>query len=91
MKLIRFIQARLFGRVVVPLTVLLYFFIGIQWGMAQCEPPQLPGVPDGMEMEISYVRTTTTQTLFSSTKLESNYSDLDHAITKDRILIEKFY
>lgn len=74
-----------------PLIVLIWIFIGSQCVIAQCEPPQLSGVPDGMVMEVSYVRTTTTQTLFPSTKLESNYNDLDHAITKDRILIEKFY
>jgi hypothetical protein len=91
MKLQKLWQTRSSKQGNIPLIGLLWVFMGSQWGMAQCGFPELPGVPDAMEMETSYVRTTTTQTLFPSTKLESNYNDLDHAITKDRILIEKFY
>lgn len=70
-------------------SMLISFFHPSVFG--QCDPPDLAGVPDGVVIEESYVKLSTTQTLFPSSKSLEDYSDLDHAITKETTLIEKFF
>lgn len=70
-------------------SMLVSFFSPSVFG--QCDPPDLPGVPDGIIVEESYVRTKTITALFPSNKMVEDYSDLDHALTQESRLIEKFH
>lgn len=91
MKLQKLWQTRSSKRVNIPLIGLLWLFIGSQWGIAQCEPTNIAGVPSNATIEESYTIETEQSYVLPAGVVYADLSDMDKSRAEFRPLVERVY
>jgi|GEM_PF-5804252 len=79
------------GRVGMPLSLMFCFFIGLQWGIAQCEPSNIAGVPSNATIEESYTIETEQSYILPAGVVYADLSDMDKSRAEFRPLVERVY